>query len=61
MDYGLGSIIRPIDTSLLGKKGSFTKTEATISDEEREAQRVKREKLCRINDGESARVADHSC
>ncbi|XP_030936468.1 uncharacterized protein LOC115961671 [Quercus lobata] len=61
MDYGLGSIIRPTDSSLLGKRGSFTKTDAAMSDEEGEAQRVKREKLCRINDGESAGVADHPC
>ena len=61
MDYGLGSLIRPTDATLLGKRGSSTETQVSLSDEEEEAQRVKREKLCRINDDELARVADHSC
>ena len=61
MDYGLGSLIRPTDATLLGKRGSPTETQVSLSDEEEEAQRVKREKLCRINDDELARVADHPC
>ena len=61
MNYGLGSLIRHMDTPLLGKRGNSTEAQVSLLDEEEEAQRVKREKLCQINDDESARVVDHHC